>query len=643
MNSDYDVIVVGAGHAGIEAALAASRMGCRCLMLTMDAGNIGLMSCNPALGGVGKGQLVREIDALGGEMGKAADACALQFRVLNASKGPAVQSSRAQIDKEEYRRYMRAAVGKQERLQIKALEAAAVIIESGKCRGIRAASGEELPAKAVVLCPGTFTEGLIHIGLRSFPGGRINEPASTGLVASLRSAGLKTLRFKTGTCPRIRRSSIDYSSLTAQEGDAGPRPFSFSSSAVNRRQMPCYITHTNSDTHRIIRDNLDRSPLYTGRIHAAGVRYCPSIEDKIVKFASKERHQVFLEPEGRESEEIYPNGLSTSLPEDVQLLMLHSVKGLEKAQVIRPGYGIEHTVVEPTQLYPTLETKDIAGLYLAGQINGTTGYEEAGSQGLLAGINAALKVRGEPVFILDRSSSYIGVLVDDLTTKGTPEPYRMFTSRVEYRLILREDNADIRLSPEGYRLGLVSKEAFLRVEERAEALASGRDRLRRCRVNPSAKNQALMEARGLQPLDKSVSAEDLLKRPGVDFSLLEEIGIDPGKIAPSARGLIETEIKYAGFIRRQESEVQRFRNLERIKIPEGIDYKSICGLSREIGEKLTVFRPVNLGQASRISGVTPAAVSLLMVYLKKFGTSETAPPGGKRSKGERKGKVISCE
>jgi len=327
----------------------------------------------------------------------------------------------------------------------------------------------------------------------------------------------------------------------------------------------------------------------------------------------------------------------------VQLLMLHSVKGLEKAQVIRPGYGIEHTVVEPTQLYPTLETKDIAGLYLAGQINGTTGYEEAGSQGLLAGINAALKVRGEPVFILDRSSSYIGVLVDDLTTKGTPEPYRMFTSRVEYRLILREDNADIRLSPEGYRLGLVSKEAFLRVEERAEALASGRDRLRRCRVNPSAKNQALMEARGLQPLDKSVSAEDLLKRPGVDFSLLEEIGIDPGKIAPSARGLIETEIKYAGFIRRQESEVQRFRNLERIKIPEGIDYKSICGLSREIGEKLTVFRPVNLGQASRISGVTPAAVSLLMVYLKKFGTSETAPPGGKRSKGERKGKVISCE
>ncbi|MFA5320523.1 MAG: tRNA uridine-5-carboxymethylaminomethyl(34) synthesis enzyme MnmG [Candidatus Omnitrophota bacterium] len=626
MNNEHDVIVVGAGHAGIEAALAVSRMGCSCLMLTMDVENIGLMSCNPALGGVGKGQLVREIDALGGEMGKAADACAIQFRVLNASKGPAVQSSRAQIDKEEYRRYMCAAVAKQERLEVRALEAADVLIESGKCRGIRSVSGEELPAKAVILCPGTFTEGLIHIGLRSFPGGRINEPASVGLVASLRSAGLKMLRFKTGTCPRIKRSTIDYSSLTAQEGDVEPRPFSFSSSLFTRRQFPCYITHTNSDTHRIIRDNLDRSPLYTGLIHATGVRYCPSIEDKIVKFSSKERHQVFLEPEGRDSEEIYPNGLSTSLPEDAQLLMLHSVKGLEKARMIRPGYGIEHTVVEPTQLYPTLEAKDIPGLYLAGQINGTTGYEEAGSQGLLAGINAALKVRREPVFILDRSSSYIGVLVDDLTTKGTPEPYRMFTSRVEYRLILREDNADIRLSSEGYRLGLVSKEAFLRVEERAEALATGRDRLRRCRINPSAKNQALLKAGGLQPLDKGVSAEDFLKRPGTGFALLEKMGVDTGEIPLSARGLIETEIKYAGFIRRQESEVQRFRNLERIKLPESIDYKCICGLSREISEKLTAFRPVNLGQASRISGVTPASISLMMVYLKKFDAPAVSKP-----------------
>ncbi len=633
MKNDYDVIVVGAGHAGIEAALAAARMGRRCLMLTLDPGNIGLMSCNPAIGGVGKGQLVREVDALGGEMGKAADACGIQFRVLNASKGPAVQSSRAQIDKEKYRGYMCSAVKMQEGLEVKAGEASGLLLVPGGCRGVRTASGAEITAGAVVLCPGTFTEGTIHIGLRSFPGGRINEPASADLTASLRSAGLKTLRFKTGTCPRIRRSSIDYSSLTAQEGDAVPRPFSFASSPLQRRQVPCYITYTNRDTHRVIRENLDRSPLYTGRIHAAGVRYCPSIEDKIVKFASKERHQVFLEPEGMDSEEIYPNGLSTSLPEDVQLLMLHSVKGLEKAEIIRPGYGIEHTVVDPTQLYPSLEAKDVPGLFLAGQINGTTGYEEAAGQGILAGINAALKAAGEGPFILDRAGSYIGVLVDDLVTKGTPEPYRMFTSRVEYRLILREDNADIRLSAEGHRLGLVPESSFMRAKERADALSSAPGILRRLRINPSAGNRALFREKGLGPLEKSVSAEDLLRRPGVDLRLLEEMGVDISAVAHSARRLIETEIKYAGFIKRQEAEVQRFRNLEKIKLPGGIDYRLICGISREISEKLGFLRPVNLGQASRISGVTPAAISLIMIYLRKL-----SPAEGGRTEGEHEHK-----
>ena len=435
------MIIIGAGHAGIEAGIACARMGSNTLMLTLDINSIGKMSCNPAIGGVGKGQLVKEIDALGGVMARAADACAIQFRILNSSKGAAVQSSRAQIDMHKYSRYMRKLTFRQKNLTVKEAEAKKLIAEDGRVLGV-VTDKEEIHSKCVVICPGTFLDGLIHIGLKHFSGGRINERASIGLADNLKSLGFNTLRFKTGTCPRLDKNTIDFSNLIRQEGDAAPKPFSFSTVRIKQKQVCCHITYTNKNTHEIIRANLDRSPLYAGIIKATGVRYCPSIEDKIVKFADKARHQVFLEPEGLGVDEIYPNGISTSLPEDSQLKAIHSIAGLEEAKVIRFGYGIEHVVVEPTQLYPTLETKLVKNLFLAGQINGTTGYEEAAAQGLVAGINAAFCIKNKAPLVLDRATSYIGVLIDDLITKGTLEPYRMFTSRVEYRLIIREDNAD---------------------------------------------------------------------------------------------------------------------------------------------------------------------------------------------------------
>jgi len=613
---DYDVIVIGAGHAGIEAALASSRLGVKTLMLTLDINSIGRMSCNPAIGGVGKGQLVKEIDALGGQMARAADSCAIQFRILNSSKGAAVQSSRAQIDMRKYSSYMRKLILRQKNLMIKEAEVKELIAEEGKVAGV-ITDKEEIRSKCVVICPGTFLDGLIHIGLEHFSAGRINEKAAVKLADNLKKLGFSTLRFKTGTCPRLDKNTIGFSGLIRQEGDANPRPFSFSSRAAKQKQIPCYITYTNKITHEIIRANLKRSPLYSGIIKATGVRYCPSIEDKVVKFADKERHQVFLEPEGLGVPEIYPNGISTSLPEDVQLDILHSIAGLEKARVIRFGYGIEHIVVEPTQLYPTLETKLISNLYLAGQINGTTGYEEAAAQGLIAGINAGLRIKNKEPFILDRSSSYIGVLIDDLTTKGTLEPYRMFTSRVEYRLIIREDNADLRLSKMGFDLGLLSLKDYHSVQKKEKGIKQGLAFLQDTRVNSGKEVNERLIRLNSAPLKRPATLEDLLKRPQIGIKDLKRMHKMKLNIPESAWQQIEIEVKYSGFIQRQLKDVERFKHLEKIRLPIDFDYSSLGGISREIKEKLAQFKPLNLGQASRISGVTPAAISLLMVYLRK--------------------------
>jgi len=613
---NFDVIVIGAGHAGIEASLASSRLGVKTLVLTLDINSIGKMSCNPAIGGVGKGQLVKEVDALGGAMGKAADACAIQFRILNSSKGAAVQSSRAQIDMHKYTRYMQKLLKLQKNLTTKEAEVKKLIIRDGRVSGVIIDKGE-IYAKCVVICPGTFLDGLMHVGLRHFSGGRINERSSIGLAVNLRELGFNLLRFKTGTCPRLDKNTIDFANLIRQDGDKLPRPFSFSTKKLKQKQIPCYITYTNKKTHEIIRANLDRSPLYSGKIKSTGVRYCPSIEDKIVKFSDKERHQVFLEPEGLGVCEIYPNGLSTSLPEDVQLKILSSIAGLEKAKVIRFGYGIEHVVVEPTQIFPSLETKLIGNLYLAGQINGTTGYEEAAAQGLIAGINAALRIQNKEPFVLDRASSYIGVLIDDLTTKGTLEPYRMFTSRVEYRLILREDNADLRLSRKGFDLGLLSRKVYHLVENKQNGIKEGAAFLKRTRVKPDKLINAKLARLDSAALNRMASLEDLLKRPQISINDLKSIHKLKPRIPESAWQQIETEVKYAGFIQRQLKDVERFKHLEKIRLPLEFDYSSLSGISREIREKLAKFKPLNLGQASRISGVTPAAISLLMVYLRK--------------------------
>lgn len=606
---NYDVIAIGAGHAGIEAAVASARMGCKTLMLTLNAATTGLMSCNPAIGGVGKGQLVKEIDALGGEMARAADACGINFRILNASKGAAVQSSRAQIDMYKYNRFMIELVKNTANLEVKEAQVKKLIVEADKVIGVVTDKKEELSAKAVVIAAGTFLDGLIHVGLKNFSGGRINEPAAQGLGANLKELGFNLLRFKTGTCPRLDRNTIDFSKLILQNGDNPPKPFSFSTEKLTQEQIPCHITHTNKKTHKIIFDNLNRSPLYAGIIKATGVRYCPSIEDKIVKFADKERHQIFLEPQGLDTNEIYPNGISTSLPEDVQSELIHSIEGLENAKVTRFGYGIEHTVVEPTQLYATLETKKVKNLYLAGQINGTTGYEEAAAQGLIAGINAASRIQNKEPLIFDRASSYIGVLIDDLTTKGTNEPYRMFTSRVEYRLILREDNADMRLSKIGCNLGLVSKEQYAKVEDKIRLKNEGIDFLRNKRIMPTAENK----------LKRPHTLEEILKRPEVNIRSLQNFDHIKLNSFESALSQIEIEVKYSGFIQRQLKDVEKFKNLEKIRVPENLEYSGINGLSREIREKLSKFKPLNLGQASRISGVTPAAISILMVYLRKLG------------------------
>ena len=617
-NDIYDVVVVGAGHAGIEACLAAARMGCKTLMLTLNLDHIGQMSCNPAIGGIGKGHLVKEIDALGGEMGHAIDETGIQFRTLNTKKGPAVRASRAQADKALYRQRMKVVLENCKNLTLRQGSVERLIVEAGKVEGVETQIGEQFYGRRVILTTGTFLRGLIHIGDKNFAAGRAGDFAVQGLSEALVKLGFKVGRLKTGTCPRLDSRSIDYSRLQVQHGDESPVPFSFANEGITQRQVPCHITYTNNRTHEIIRSAVHRSPIYSGTIKSRGPRYCPSIEDKIVRFADKARHQIFLEPEGLTTVEVYPNGLSTSLPLDVQIEMVRSIEGLERAEIMRPGYAIEYDYVEPTQLYPSLETKQVRQLYHAGQINGTTGYEEAAAQGLMAGINAVLSLHGEQPLVLPRDQAYLGVLIDDLVTRGTDgEPYRMFTSRAEYRLLLREDNADLRLTEIGHGIGLATAEAHQRVAAKKTKTSMLMGLLQQKQINPTVEINQRLESIGSAPIRNQISLAQLLRRPEISVSDLaifsEELnGFDADVILQA-----EVEVKYAGYIDRQMEMVERFKKIENVRVPEDLNYLDIRGLSREVCEKLSKIRPKSLGQASRISGITPAAISLLSIYLRK--------------------------
>jgi tRNA uridine 5-carboxymethylaminomethyl modification enzyme len=614
---NFRVIVVGAGHAGIEAALAAARMGVPTLMLTLNLDHIGQMSCNPAIGGIGKGHLVREIDALGGEMALAIDETGIQFRVLNTRKGPAVRARRAQADKAAYRARMKRVLEVTPNLTIRQASVERLLVEDGHVRGVESQIGEVFEAECVILTTGTFLKGLVHIGLRNYSAGRAGDFAAMGLSEHLAQLGFRIGRLKTGTCPRLDSRSIDYSELEIQPGDDPPPPFSFRTKRIEQDQVACHLTYTNARTHEIIRGGIDRSPMYSGAIQSRGPRYCPSVEDKVMRFRDKERHQIFLEPEGRDTMEVYPNGLSTSLPLDVQLAMVRSIKGLERAEIMRPGYAIEYDFSDPTQLQPSLETKLVEGLFFAGQINGTTGYEEAGAQGLMAGINAALRIRQESPLILRRDEAYIGVMIDDLVTRGIGgEPYRMFTSRAEYRLLLREDNADRRLTPAGERIGLLNAAAGERLRSKDERVKDEVARLSGALVAADdAVNSMLLDC-GSTPIEHPTRAFELLKRPEVSYAaVLAMAGLRPGLDVDEAAQL-EVDIKYEGYVRRQAEMVDRFKRLEDAVIPEWVDYSAVSGLSTEVRERLLSVRPRSLGQAARMPGMTPAAISLIAFHLK---------------------------
>lgn len=581
MVNEYDVLIIGAGHAGCEAGLSAARMGCRVAIITMQKDTIAQMSCNPAIGGLAKGQLVREIDALGGEMAKVIDKTGIQFRMLNTKKGYAVRSPRAQADRQAYQDTMRQVLEHQSNLDIIEDVIEKILVEKRRVIGVVGSTDRIYRSKAVIITTGTFLNGLLHIGLNSYEGGRIGEKAAYELSNSLRGIGFELGRLKTGTSPRVDKRTIDTSNLIRQDGDEFPQPFSFSTQQIEIEQVPCYITYTNSTTHNIIRNNLDRSPLYAGKIKGTGVRYCPSIEDKIVRFAEKDRHQIFIEPEGKTSNIVYLNGISTSLPLDVQEKILKSIPGLERAKIVQPGYGVEYDFAPPTQLKPTLETKLIENLYFAGQINGTSGYEEAAAQGIMAGINAALKLKKQEPFILKRSEAYIGVLIDDLVTKGTQEPYRMFTSRAEYRLILRQDNADLRLMPYGHKFGLISDEQYKKLLFKKKQIEDEINRVKKMK-----KGKIL----------------DVEFTPDLSPEVIEQVKI---------------EIKYEGYIKRQLSHIQQLKRMEGCQIPSDFDYYVMTGLSNESKDKLSKIKPITLGQASRISGIRPADISILMIWIER--------------------------